>query len=371
MEKNREQELRGERSLFVVKSNSLIQKTRYELSLEEQRLLLYIISKIKPEDEKMKMQEFTIRDYCDVCGINVLTMPNMYGYMKETIKSLADKSFWVRLDDGKEILLRWIDKAGISKYSGKVAVRLNDDLIPYLLELKGLYTEYQLISVLPMKKKYSVRLYEILRTELHRGNRYKEVVYTLEELQDRLGITNENGKSYRQNPTMFRKFVVDDAIEEIGLYTDIAVNVEYMKTGRRIDRARFEIRELKDSKAMENMLRAERELYKKSPDTVTDTVIDTDTDAVPVESTQPTLEEVKAYCQERGNKVDAERWFDHYTANGWKVGKNPMQDWKASVRTWERGEVQRARSRNTLLNYEEKGKSHAQLKEIELNLDEL
>lgn len=267
MEKNREQELREERSLFVVKSNSLIQKTRYELSLEEQRLLLYIISKIKPEDEKMKMQEFTIRDYCDVCGINVLTMPNMYGYMKDTIKSLADKSFWVKLDDGKEILLRWIDKAGISKYSGRVAVRLNDDLIPYLLELKGLYTEYQLVSVLPMKKKYSVRLYEILRTELHRGNRYKEVIYTLEELQDRLGITNENGKSYRQNPTMFRKFVVDDAIEEIGLYTDIAVTVEYLKTGRKIDRARFEIRELKDSKAMENTLRAERELYKKSTST--------------------------------------------------------------------------------------------------------
>lgn len=52
--------------------------------------------------------------------------------------------------------------------------------------------------------------------------------------------------------------------------------------------------------------------------------------------TKPTLEEVKAYCLERNNNVDAERFYDYYEANGWKVGKNSMKDWKASVRTWER-----------------------------------
>ena len=52
--------------------------------------------------------------------------------------------------------------------------------------------------------------------------------------------------------------------------------------------------------------------------------------------TAPTLEEVKEYCAERKNNVDAERFIDYYTANGWKVGKNPMKDWKAAVRSWER-----------------------------------
>lgn len=51
----------------------------------------------------------------------------------------------------------------------------------------------------------------------------------------------------------------------------------------------------------------------------------------------PTLQEVSAYCIERGNSVDPQRWIDHYTANGWKVGKNPMRDWQAAVRTWEDG----------------------------------
>lgn len=50
----------------------------------------------------------------------------------------------------------------------------------------------------------------------------------------------------------------------------------------------------------------------------------------------PTVDEVKAYCIERQNNVDAGRFIDYYTANGWKVGKNTMKDWKAAVRTWER-----------------------------------
>lgn len=51
----------------------------------------------------------------------------------------------------------------------------------------------------------------------------------------------------------------------------------------------------------------------------------------------PTLEDVKAYCLERKNSVDAERFFDFYSANGWKQGHGkPIVDWKAAVRTWER-----------------------------------
>lgn len=50
---------------------------------------------------------------------------------------------------------------------------------------------------------------------------------------------------------------------------------------------------------------------------------------------KPTLEEVKAYCIERKNSVDAQRFIDFYESKGWMVGKNKMKDWKASVRTWE------------------------------------
>lgn len=50
---------------------------------------------------------------------------------------------------------------------------------------------------------------------------------------------------------------------------------------------------------------------------------------------KPTIEEVKEYCESRGNGVDGNKWMAHYESVGWKVGKNPMKDWKAAVRTWE------------------------------------
>lgn len=52
--------------------------------------------------------------------------------------------------------------------------------------------------------------------------------------------------------------------------------------------------------------------------------------------TPPTVEEVKNYCLERQNNVDAEQFVDFYSSKGWKVGSNSMKDWKACVRTWER-----------------------------------
>lgn len=50
---------------------------------------------------------------------------------------------------------------------------------------------------------------------------------------------------------------------------------------------------------------------------------------------KPTVDEVRAYCAERGNRVDAQAFVDFYEAKGWKVGSSPMKDWKAAVRTWE------------------------------------
>ena len=57
----------------------------------------------------------------------------------------------------------------------------------------------------------------------------------------------------------------------------------------------------------------------------------------------PTVDEVRAYCQERQNGVDPQRFVDYYSSNGWMVGKNKMKDWKAAVRTWEQKERQYSR----------------------------
>lgn len=61
---------------------------------------------------------------------------------------------------------------------------------------------------------------------------------------------------------------------------------------------------------------------------------------------KPTLEEIRHYCQERGNSVDPEMFFNFYESKGWVVGKSQMKDWKAAVRTWEQRRPETTRTTN-------------------------
>lgn len=63
--------------------------------------------------------------------------------------------------------------------------------------------------------------------------------------------------------------------------------------------------------------------------------------------TAPSVDEVAAYCRERGNTVDAQRFVDFYAASGWMRGKTPVRDWKACVRTWERNDNDRNEVKDT------------------------
>ena len=65
---------------------------------------------------------------------------------------------------------------------------------------------------------------------------------------------------------------------------------------------------------------------------------------------KPTLEDIRAYCISRSNNVDPEQFFNFYESKGWKIGKSPMTDWRAAVRTWEKREKeipQRKREKRT------------------------
>ena len=72
---------------------------------------------------------------------------------------------------------------------------------------------------------------------------------------------------------------------------------------------------------------------------------------IPPKFIKPTLDEVAAYCRERNNNIDPKKWIDYYTANGWKVGKNAMKDWKAAVRTWEGNEFNSKKHEDSRLHF--------------------
>lgn len=91
--------------------------------------------------------------------------------------------------------------------------------------------------------------------------------------------------------------------------------------------------------------------------------------------TPPNIQDVRAYCQERGNKVDPENFWDFYQSKNWMIGKNKMKDWKAAVRTWERSESKQVNGRkakgpHTFFNYEESGTACPKIEEIELHMED-
>lgn len=62
---------------------------------------------------------------------------------------------------------------------------------------------------------------------------------------------------------------------------------------------------------------------------------------------KPDINEIFNYCNERCNSVDAQKFYDFYESNGWKVGKNKMKCWKASIRTWEKSSINKPQGKTS------------------------
>ena len=221
-----------QRSYQVVKANEIIQKARYDLNITELKTLAYIFSKIKPTDTKLEEYTFSIKEYCQVSGIDYKNGGN-YKYIKNTLKGLRDKSFWVLDEKGNEVLIGWLQKVRINKGSGKIVVKLDDDLQRYVIGLFSNYTQYELLSTLPMKSSYSFRIYELLKSYAFQ----KQHTFNTEDLKKQLAATTYiNFKD-------FRRYVLEVATKEINLYTDIEVSWEPIYKGRKVIQVKFIIKQ--------------------------------------------------------------------------------------------------------------------------------
>lgn len=229
-------ELTKKKGYLVVKGNDLIQRNRFELSLMEQKTVAYICSMIKPIDSGFQSEyEFKIRDYCKICDIDYDNGAN-YAYVKETLKKLRDRSMWMTLEDGSETVVGWLDRVTTNKKSGLAHIRIDDRLIPYLFDLKQQFTQYQLYNILGMKSAFSVRIYELMKSYSFRHT----IIFELNKLKELLMV--EHVKSY-VNYKDFRVKVLEKAQTEINELTDINIEFEPIKTGRKVTSIKFIIEE--------------------------------------------------------------------------------------------------------------------------------
>lgn len=232
-----------QRQYHVVKGNELVQKSRFELSLPEQKTIAYICSMIKPIEAVDRVQgvpyqleyEFNIREYCKVCGFDYDNGKN-YSDIKATLKRLRDKSMWLTMENGSETLVGWLSRVTVNKKSGIVQIRLDDILVPFLFDLKQRFTEYRLIQILGMKSAYSVRLYELMKSYAHQ----KSKTFGMDELKHLLMV--DGIESYNRFPD-FRRYVLEIALKEINSLTDLTVSFETIKKGRKVEKVKFRIDE--------------------------------------------------------------------------------------------------------------------------------
>lgn len=224
------EKLNQKRGQLIVKRNDFIQKARHQLSLQEQKIVLYLISHVKPNDTDFTEQVFSIAEFCRFCGMHEDSGKN-YSDIKNALKSLRDRSVWIELENGSETTLSWINKATINQRSGIIRLKLDEDLKPFLLLLTEQYTLYEIRYTLAMKSQYSIRLYELLKSYAYKKN----VTFEIDELKRLLDAENHKLNGH------FKNKVLDIAVREINEYTDISVEYSFQKEGRRYAHVWFSI----------------------------------------------------------------------------------------------------------------------------------
>ena len=213
---NRQKTLK-DREYYVVKANDLIRRTRYSLTAQQQKIVLFAISKIKRGDDIGTEYTFDINELANACGMKIRDGGSYYERIKEDLKRLAEPT-WIPMtnDDNKVVdrMISWINSdAEISAGDSTVKISFNKHLQPYLFDLKEKYTQYRLQNVLVFRGKYAIRLYEIMRSyttqQALEDGQEKDITITLDDL--RYLLDTDVYKRWVD----FDRFIIRPAISEI------------------------------------------------------------------------------------------------------------------------------------------------------------
>ena len=214
--------LSQQRTRIVVASNDLLLKSRFSLTARQQKIILYLISKISPFDTDFQLYDFSISEFCRCCGIDA-SSGNNYRDMKKAIKDIADKSIWIQDESGQETLLRWIEKPYINRQKGIIQIRFDNDMKPFLLQLQKNFTQFELLWTLRFQSKYAFRLYELIKSiHYYELDTYTKT-FDIDELRKLL-----DAKGYTTYQS-FKERVLEPACEEINAYSEKTITYRPIK----------------------------------------------------------------------------------------------------------------------------------------------
>ncbi|WGU43750.1 RepB family plasmid replication initiator protein (plasmid) [Lactococcus cremoris] len=155
-----------------------------------------------------------------------------------------------------------------NSYNDDVMIRFNQDIMPYLIELKQNFTKYALSEIMELNSKYSIILYKWLSMNYNqyehysnKGGRraeqvesYRNPSISVKELRTITDTVNEYKETYH-----FFRYIVENSLKEINAHTSFNVSYEKIKKGRSIDSIVFHIE--KKRKADDNSYKLEDQAY--------------------------------------------------------------------------------------------------------------
>lgn len=232
------------KELTISKRNDMIQNSRSNLTLREWKAVLYMMAKIKPEDDITTEYEFSCLEFAMAIGITGRSKYN-YKQIMSMLQKLSDKSWWlIEKDDTKTAsakLVRWFNTVHLGAANkndpGKIKIKFHEDMAPYIFNLakqkkeNGIFfTTFKYKPYILMKNKYSPRLLEIL--ESYRRNNV-EWYFDIRDLQELLADTDADGVTHLPKRweafSNFEKDVLRPAVNEINRYSDLCVNYTTQK----------------------------------------------------------------------------------------------------------------------------------------------
>lgn len=217
---------------LVVQHNALV-NARFNMSALEMRFFLALLSRIGRDDDGFAVCEVPVREICSSSASNAI-----YHEVREMVRSIGTRALFIealspegkRVKDPDVLTLPLMGRAYYRRKTGMVEASFNENIRPYLLELRDNFTKAQLSQLLKLKSPVSHRIYWLLREYAAFGKR----VIGLAELRNVLGLTTE----YQNRFDHFRERVLDRAQTELA-QTDLPFTYEVIKQGRVITEIRF------------------------------------------------------------------------------------------------------------------------------------
>lgn len=210
-------ELIEQRGMFVAQHNDLIVQADYDLSARELKIMDFLISRIKPDDEKFNVIHTSLYEVAQV--LDLKRSGQTYNQIAENIRELRRKEVKIlgHGEKGRSITVTgWISEPTFHE-NGQVEILISEKFMPFLLDLRntGNYTQHLLFDTVKLDSKYSIRLYKLMREANKDKGRTCPV---LKSSPDELKVLLSAPDSY--NWSQLRQNVLEKAIDEINLLID-------------------------------------------------------------------------------------------------------------------------------------------------------